>query len=1252
VQRDSKLEHTSIGLQALCRGKLARLNHNQVLESHKANEATICKLQAVCRTRLARSKHLNTLNQTQTQAPVVQNLQALCRRKIARAQYKEIITATEAQAPKVELLQALCRRKIARAQYKEVLSVTEAQAPKIELLQALCRRKIARAQYKQTLTEVETNLPKIQSLQALCRRNIARSKYTQKVATVKNLASENDVVQRLQAQIRSKLAQNKFTSLLGDIREKEPVIMNLQALSRGFIARKHKKEQGSKLNEVNSSLIGIQALARSKLAQHKLNGVKNSLAPHVASIEKLQALCRGSANRKQYQANIQTIKSNNEAVIPIQALSRRLLAKRHLENVKSSLKPCGAEIEKLQAIARGILTRQHWTHLLSELAAHDNSLSNLQALARGVLYRRYMAERMKYFEKNEDTVVMIQSIFRAKQAKRAYYDLAMRENPPVSTMRNFLYLLDDSESDFMAEMDLEQLRQKVVKNIRDNKKLEKDLSDMEIKIALLLKNRITLDEVLKANRSANSGKRGSIFGDSTSFAASSSASNLSLVSSGGFSLKGLDRESRTRLRNYQNLFYLLQTNPSYIAKLLVYNKNTLGEKSKKLMETIVLTVFGFAQNIREEYLLLKVFKHCIQEEINSVDKIEQFLRGNPVFIQMAVHYNRGAKERKYLRELLQPLVKKILNDPKLNLEMDPIWIYQGLIKEEESRTGIKSEKPFNVNLSQALSDPETKAAFILHLQQLRSLTAEVVSSILNSLDYMPYGVRYIAKELKLALMKKFPEEKENIIIKVVGHLVYYRYINPAIVAPELFDVIETVITPVQRKNLAEVAKMLNQISMGKMLKDEIFLQPLNNFIAFTAEKFAGYFYSVTEVVEPEIHFEINEYQDVSTLRKPTIYITYNEIITLHQMLFDNQDILITSNNDNLKLILDDLKVPPQLMDFNNKTLEQEITLNLTDRFATSDTAQEGHQLFIQAKRQIVYIIRVQSGASLLEILTKPAGPEEEDRYQALLTQPNTHLAPPVNSPDSLLSTPELPTNTSSPSESTLSLPTPKEDPIADLRQMTFYQLKAEALHNMIELEKHELVKREDGYQSMINSIAMDIKNKHQRQFTRSREFVQLRQTLANLQETSKFLDGQKASFQTVISQCIANLRAGKGKKHKVTPFSRQYFHMKGLERAGKMPKFGSYKYGADVLYKRGILISIDGYNPNKFDKITLTISSDQESVFRVEAYLLGVKMPNAEIDLHIEDLLQSQFDNAQAMSLFDGVVKVNVNLLIFLINKK
>lgn len=67
------------------------------------------------------------------------------------------------------------------------------------------------------------------------------------------------------------------------------------------------------------------------------------------------------------------------------------------------------------------------------------------------------------------------------------------ENPPLTVIRKFVYLLDQSDLDFQEELEVARLREEVVTKIRANQQLEKDLNLMDIKIGLLVKNRITLE---------------------------------------------------------------------------------------------------------------------------------------------------------------------------------------------------------------------------------------------------------------------------------------------------------------------------------------------------------------------------------------------------------------------------------------------------------------------------------------------------------------------------------------------------------------------------------------------------------------------------------------------------------------------------------------------------------------------------------------------------------------------------------------
>ncbi|KAJ1948236.1 iqgap- protein, partial [Linderina macrospora] len=1136
---------------------------------------------------------------------------------------------------------------------------------------------------------------------------------------------------------------------------------------------------------------------------------------------------------------------------------------------------------------------------LSSWKTVEMGVKKIQALARGYLVRQRLKERRTHLKRNVNVIVKLQNLYRAKLAGKAYRTLTVEDTPPTpKIVQSCASILEDTDQDIEEELDLERHRQLAVRQIRENQQTTRILEQLDIKIALLVRNRISLEEVVRQTsrhfRFLDEMRKPSTIA-SPSFRNSYSSLALSGVvpANSLYSLKNLDKESRKRLDGYQHLFYLLQTQPTYLARLLfllnqggskvmrqshvtsVVSANGSGGLNgrasydsgypgspkgtsddisiSKLIETIVLTLFGFAQNAREEYLLLKLLCSAIKIEMDSISNIQEFLRGNPIFIKLAVHYNRGAKERKYLRDLLQPLIRKVLDDGEIDLESDPLVIYRSLIREEESRTGEKSRRQYDVTREVALNDFETRTTFIRHLRQLRTLAEEFVDAILKSLDDMPYGMRYIARELRRALTTKFPDEPEQQVMKVVGHLVYYRYINPAIIAPEMFDVIETTITPLQRKNLGEIAKILNQVSVGmKFNEDNMFLSPLNNHIGYLWGRFLTYAYEVTDVVDPEVKFQMDEFTDLATLHKPSICMTISEIQTMHQALETNLDYIapaipeqvkqkfgsydavmsiieqrrkaeeagdaaevaggdsedtdlvdaipegtvlveragpdgqsrVLVLEDPLRVVLQDLGKAPRTR--SDPYSHYELQLELADRFAddtvtimsgssstsvlaasasqilsdaalsasqaaysgsggllqsAQPTAKEAvhakaeraaklHRLFLETKRKWLTILRVQSGTSLLEILERPVTAEDESRWRASIQleiakmeeRKQRHLAQWQQQweaqqqlmvlresqaafmssqvggrPGSGMSV-AAPGRSSSPTPSVGSSPTSQGPPpapalagekvVRELASMTFSELKRQVARSMRMLETERWVERtrksnigtggtvyskdpkpayaavfrvrkSDGYQGMLNAIARDIRTKAQRRERRRVEMRRIRTTLLNLKEKSEYLESQRHAYEEYLASCTQRLAKdapssskSQRKMHSVLPFTRQYFHLRDLQRSGRVPRFGSYKYSAEKLYYKGVIISVDGYPPRQLDKISLTISSDEAGVFDVQVSLLGVKMPGGGCVLHMQDLLQLQYDNVQTMTLYEGSVVVNTYLLVYLINKK
>lgn len=77
------------------------------------------------------------------------------------------------------------------------------------------------------------------------------------------------------------------------------------------------------------------------------------------------------------------------------------------------------------------------------------------------------------------------------------------------------------------------------------------------------------------------------------------------------SLNGIDKTSRQRLEYYQHLLYLLQTEPKYLARLLsaLTNHQLIGQYTNySTLESTVLSMFSYATNSREEYLLINLCK--------------------------------------------------------------------------------------------------------------------------------------------------------------------------------------------------------------------------------------------------------------------------------------------------------------------------------------------------------------------------------------------------------------------------------------------------------------------------------------------------------------------------------------------------------------------------------------------------------------------------------------------------------------------
>uniref|UniRef100_A0A8V5GZM2 Uncharacterized protein n=1 Tax=Melopsittacus undulatus TaxID=13146 RepID=A0A8V5GZM2_MELUD len=894
-------------------------------------------------------------------------------------------------------------------------------------------------------------------------------------------------------------------------------------------------------------------------------------------------------------------------------------------------------ITKLQACCRGYLVRQEFNSRMNFLKKQVPAITciqekvllsilvtvlQIQSMTRMYQARRRYRDRLQYFRNHINDVIKIQAFIRANKAREDYKTLINAENPPMAVVRKFVHLLDQSDQDFQEELELMKLREEVVTLIRSNQQQENDLNLMDIKIGLLVKNKITLQDVVSHSKKLTKKNKEQL-------------SDMMMLNKQRGGLKALSKEKREKLEAYQHLFYLLQTNPTYLAKLIFQMPQN---KSTKFMDSVIFTLYNYASNQREEYLLLRLFQTALQEEIKSkVDQIHEIVTGNPTVIKMVVSFNRGARGQNALRQILAPVVKEIIDDKSLNIKTDPVDIYKSWVNQMESQTGEASKLPYDVTPEQALNHEEVRKRLDVSIRNMRTVTDKFLSAIVTSVDKIPYGMRFIAKVLKDSLHEKFPDAGEDELLKIVGNLLYYRYMNPAIVAPDAFDIIDLSaggqLTTDQRRNLGSIAKMLQHAASNKMfMGDNAHLSIINEYLLQSYQKFRRFFQSACEVPELQDKFNIDEYSDLVTLTKPVIYISIGEIINTHTLLLDHQDAIAPEHNDPIHELLDDLGEVPtiesligegsgNINDPNREMLAKtEVSLTLTNKFdVPGDENAEMDVRTILTKRLIVDVIRFQPGETLTEILGTPATSEQESEHQRAMQKRAIRDA---KTPDKM----KKPVSV-------------KEDGNLNLQGK-----KDKIKTGLKKLTELGTVNAKNKYQELINDIAKDIRNQRRYRQRRKAELVKLQQTYSALNSKATFYGEQVDYYKSYIKTCLDNL-ASKGNS-----LLQQQLQGKGLEMKGKNSKKISLKYTAARLHEKGVLLEIEDLQSNQFKNVIFEISPTEEvGDFEIKAKFMGVQMET--FMLHYQDLLQLQYEGVAVMKLFDRA-KVNVNLLIFLLNKK
>jgi len=413
-----------------------------------------------------------------------------------------------------------------------------------------------------------------------------------------------------------------------------------------------------------------------------------------------------------------------------------------------------------------------------------------------------------------------------------------------------------------------------------------------------------------------------------------------------------------KTQRYGNLLFLLQSEPRHIAHLC--RLVTMAEIDS-LLQTVMFTIYGNQYESREEHLLLTMFQSVLSHQFETTPEYSSLLRQNTPVSRMMTTYTRRGPGQSFLKEVLAEKINALTELSDVDLEINPLKVYEAMVQQIEESTGtLPDNLPRSVTGEFAAENVEVQAIIAPRLKMLTDFAEGFLSTIIEGLEDTPYGIRWICKQIRNLSKRKYPDAQDQSICTLIGGFFFLRFINPAIVTPKSYMLIERVPDDKPKRTLTYIAKMLQNLANKPSYAKEPYMAKLQPFVQRNKDRCNKFLLDLCEVQDFYESLEMDNYVALSK-RDLELQISLNEVYATHTLFEKHSEELCKDPNSHLSILLHELgPAPPQLPRKDNRA----ITLPLYSKWETSfddlthalDITQE-EVFFMEAKSTFVQIMR-------------------------------------------------------------------------------------------------------------------------------------------------------------------------------------------------------------------------------------------------------------------------------------------------------
>lgn len=236
---------------------------------------------------------------------------------------------------------------------------------------------------------------------------------------------------------------------------------------------------------------------------------------------------------------------------------------------------------------------------------------------------------------------------------------------------------------------------------------------------------------------------------------------------------------------------------------------------------------------------------------------------------------------------------------------------------------IKTADGLSIKDVSQSEDDVVKRMLTKNQANLYEICTKIIGNLLQSASAIPYGIRFICREIVNAAKMKFGDEQGPKVHAAIQDFIFPHFLNLAIVDPSRFGVVvDHPVRDYAREKLSVVANVLRHTAFALPFPENSPYASMNIFVQQNSDAMARFFRSISLVesvegmVEPQLPCPL------------PIVVSLNELVTLHRVVLRNVSSLsddetfstirdigpplpFVAEEENRHMCLNEVELPPE-----------------------------------------------------------------------------------------------------------------------------------------------------------------------------------------------------------------------------------------------------------------------------------------------------------------------------------------------------